>query len=86
MTSYTTDLYRIHYSHTAILFQAKTNQPSVIFFDELDALAPARNSQQDHVYTTIVGALLTLLDGLEDRQQVTRYGLVCKSVSSFEAY
>ena len=43
----------------------------MIFFDELDALAPARNSQQDHVYTTIVGALLTLLDGLEDRQQAS---------------
>ncbi|XP_043198829.1 ATPase family AAA domain-containing protein 2-like [Amphibalanus amphitrite] len=57
------------------LFEAaKTNQPSVIFFDELDALAPARNSQQDHVYTTIVGALLTLLDGLEDRQQVVVIG------------
>ena len=52
------------------LFQAKTNQPSVIFFDELDALAPARSCQQDHIYTTIVGTLLTLLDGLEDRQQV----------------
>ncbi|XP_037092413.1 ATPase family AAA domain-containing protein 2-like [Pollicipes pollicipes] len=57
------------------LFEAaKANQPSVIFFDELDALAPARNSQQDHVYTTIVGALLTLLDGLEDRQQVVVIG------------
>ena len=29
-------------------------RPSVIFFDEIDGLAPVRSSRQDHIHSSIV--------------------------------
>lgn len=47
--------------------QAKNNQPSIIFFDEIDAIAQSRSSDEnlrlDSRFTT---QLLTLLDGIYD--------------------
>lgn len=50
--------------------QAKANSPSIIFFDELDGLAPKRTAKQDQSHVSLVSTLLTLMDGLEGRGNV----------------
>ncbi|XXQ30027.1 PHD-type domain-containing protein [Plasmodiophora brassicae] len=45
--------------------QAKARAPSVIFFDELDGLAPARSPKQNQVHSSIVCTLLSLMDGVD---------------------
>ncbi|OLY78364.1 putative AAA domain-containing protein [Smittium mucronatum] len=58
-----------------LLFErAAETQPSIIFFDEIDGLAPIRNSKHDQSHTSIVTTLLALMDGLEDRGQVIVIG------------
>ena len=53
------------------LFEAaKLCAPSIIFFDEVDALVPVRSSKQNQVHSSIVTTLLSLMDGLEDRGSV----------------
>ena len=54
--------------------QAREMQPSVIFFDEIDGLAPVRSSRQDQVHSSIVSTLLALMDGLDARGQVIVIG------------
>lgn len=49
-------------------------KPSIIFFDELDGLAPVRSSRQDQVHASIVSTLLALMDGLSDRGEVIVIG------------
>lgn len=49
-------------------------KPSIIFFDELDGLAPVRSSRQDMVHASIVSTLLALMDGLDDRGEVIVIG------------
>ena len=41
----------------------------IIFFDEIDGLAPVRSSKQDQIHASIVSTLLALMDGLDDRDQ-----------------
>jgi ribosome biogenesis ATPase len=56
-----------------VLFQrAATSSPCVVFFDELDALAPKRGSSGGGggVSERVVNQLLTELDGLESRRDV----------------
>eukprot|EP00792_Barthelona_sp_PAP020_P005431 TRINITY_DN2645_c0_g1_i1.p1 TRINITY_DN2645_c0_g1~~TRINITY_DN2645_c0_g1_i1.p1 ORF type:complete len:784 (-),score=199.56 TRINITY_DN2645_c0_g1_i1:155-2413(-) len=51
--------------------RAKTAQPCVIFFDELDALVPKRgNSNHSEVTDRVVNQFLTMLDGLDSRGSV----------------
>lgn len=50
--------------------QARRLQPSIIFFDEIDGLAPVRSSRQDQIHSSIVSTLLALMDGLDNRGQV----------------
>ncbi|RKP15511.1 putative 26S proteasome regulatory complex, ATPase RPT2 [Piptocephalis cylindrospora] len=58
-----------------LLFEAaKAWQPSIIFFDEIDGLAPVRSSRQDQVHASIVSTLLALMDGLDGRGQVVVVG------------
>jgi len=58
-----------------LLFQqAAAHAPAVIFFDELDGLAPVRSSRQDQIHASIVATLLALMDGLDDRGQVIVIG------------
>ncbi|KAJ3400688.1 ATPase AAA domain-containing protein 2B [Chytriomyces hyalinus] len=58
-----------------LLFEeAKTYQPSIIFFDEIDGLAPVRSSKQDQIHASIVSTLLALMDGLDSRGQVVVIG------------
>lgn len=51
---------------------ARRAAPSMIFFDEIDALAPRRRQGQgdEQVSERLLGQLLTELDGLEDRGRV----------------
>ncbi|EIN04309.1 AAA-domain-containing protein [Punctularia strigosozonata HHB-11173 SS5] len=58
-----------------LLFEeAKNSQPSIIFFDEIDGLAPVRSSKQDQVHASIVSTLLALMDGMDGRGQVVVIG------------
>ena len=54
--------------------QATQNQPSIIFFDEIDGLAPVRSAKQDQIHSSIVSTLLAMMDGLESRGQVIVIG------------
>ena len=54
--------------------QAKAWQPSIIFFDEIDGLAPVRSSKQDQIHASVVSTLLSLMDGLDNRGQVVVIG------------
>ena len=58
-----------------LLFEeAKNSQPSIIFFDEIDGLAPVRSSKQDQIHASIVSTLLALMDGMDGRGQVIVIG------------
>lgn len=58
-----------------LLFEeAKRAQPSIIFFDEIDGLAPVRSSKQDQIHASIVSTLLALMDGMDGRGQVVVIG------------
>ncbi|KAF2558308.1 hypothetical protein F2Q68_00012965 [Brassica cretica] len=58
-----------------LLFEeAQRNQPSIIFFDEIDGLAPVRSSKQEQIHNSIVSTLLALMDGLDSRGQVVLIG------------
>ena len=58
-----------------LLFDEATRlQPAIIFFDELDGLAPVRSSKQDYIHASIVSTLLALMDGLDSRGQVLLIG------------
>ncbi|XP_064559281.1 ATPase family AAA domain-containing protein 2-like [Zonotrichia leucophrys gambelii] len=54
--------------------EAYQMRPSIIFFDEIDALAPVRSSKQDQIHSSIVGTLLALMDGLASRGEVVVIG------------
>ncbi|QRW01325.1 AAA family ATPase [Ceratobasidium sp. AG-Ba] len=54
--------------------EAKACQPSIIFFDEIDGLAPVRSSKQDQIHASIVSTLLALMDGMDGRGQVVVIG------------
>ncbi|KAJ3637239.1 hypothetical protein MTP99_000713 [Tenebrio molitor] len=49
----------------ALFDNATKSRPSIIFFDELDGLAPIRSAKNDHVHCSIVTTLLALMDGLD---------------------
>ncbi|KAH9625711.1 hypothetical protein KSS87_007907 [Heliosperma pusillum] len=58
-----------------LLFQvAEKSQPSIIFFDEIDGLAPVRTRQQDQTHSSVVSTLLALMDGLKSRGSVIVIG------------
>lgn len=58
-----------------LLFQvAEKCQPSIIFFDEIDGLAPCRTPQQDQTHSSVVSTLLALMDGLKSRGSVVVIG------------
>ena len=57
-----------------IFFQAYIMRPSIIFFDEIDGLAPVRSSRQDQIYSSIVSTLLALMDGLDSRSDIVVIG------------
>ncbi|WP_457550052.1 CDC48 family AAA ATPase [Archaeoglobus sp.] len=57
-----------------IFEEAKENAPSIIFIDEIDAIAPRRDEVTGEVERRVVAQLLALMDGLEERGQVIVIG------------
>jgi transitional endoplasmic reticulum ATPase len=53
-----------------IFEEAKKNAPSIIFIDEIDAIAPKRDEVVGEVERRVVAQLLALMDGLESRGDV----------------
>ena len=54
--------------------RARIASPSIIFFDELDALVPVRGSSTTNVTDSVVAAMLTELDGVVERGDVAVIG------------
>ncbi|MEM4409214.1 MAG: CDC48 family AAA ATPase, partial [Candidatus Caldarchaeum sp.] len=54
--------------------EAEQNAPSIIFIDELDAIASKRSEVTGEVERRVVSQLLTLMDGLKSRGQVIVIG------------
>jgi transitional endoplasmic reticulum ATPase len=55
--------------------KARQAAPCVVFFDELDAIAPHRGSEGDaHVTERVISQMLTEMDGLEDLKGVVVVG------------
>jgi transitional endoplasmic reticulum ATPase len=55
--------------------KARQVSPSIIFFDEIDALAPARGTSNDsHVIDNVLNQILTEMDGLEELKDVVVMG------------
>jgi transitional endoplasmic reticulum ATPase len=57
-----------------IFKEAKENSPSVIFIDEIDAIAPKREEAYGDVEKRVVAQLLALMDGLTERGHVIVLG------------
>ncbi|MFQ5476125.1 MAG: CDC48 family AAA ATPase [Nitrosopumilus sp.] len=57
-----------------IFKEAKDNSPSIIFIDEIDAIAPKREEAYGDVEKRVVAQLLALMDGLTDRGNVIVLG------------
>ncbi len=53
-----------------IFKEAEDNAPSVIFIDEIDAIAPKREEVVGEVERRVVAQILSLMDGLKSRGQV----------------
>ena len=54
--------------------QAQRDAPAIVFLDEIDAIAPKRADVVGEVEKRVVAQLLTLMDGLVSRGQVTVIG------------
>lgn len=50
--------------------RARSSIPCILFFDEIDALAPARKDSLSESVARVVNTLLTELDGLESRKGI----------------
>ncbi len=57
-----------------IFEEAEKNAPSIIFIDEIDAIAPKREDVQGEVERRVVSQLLTMMDGLNSRGKVIVIG------------
>ncbi|MFH2106137.1 MAG: CDC48 family AAA ATPase [Candidatus Micrarchaeota archaeon] len=57
-----------------IFKDAQENSPSIIFIDEIDGIAPKRESVFGEVEKRIVSQLLTLMDGLKTRGEIIVIG------------
>ncbi len=53
-----------------IFEQASKQAPSIIFLDEIDSIAPKRENAAGDVERRVVAQLLTLMDGLKQRENV----------------
>src|SRR4030042_92699 len=57
-----------------IFTDAEKNAPSIIFIDELDAIAPKREESYGEVERRVVSQILTCMDGLKNRGKVVVIG------------
>ncbi len=57
------------------IFEKATKEaPSIIFIDEIDSIAPKRDEVRGEVERRVVAQLLTLMDGMSDRENVIVIG------------
>jgi transitional endoplasmic reticulum ATPase len=68
-----------------IFDEAEKNAPSIIFIDEIDAIAPKREDVQGEVERRVVSQLLTMMDGLQNRGKVVVIGATNRPNSIDEA-
>ncbi len=54
--------------------EAEKSAPSIIFIDEMDAIAPKRDEVQGEVERRVVSQMLTLMDGLKGRGKIIVIG------------
>jgi len=57
-----------------IFEDAEKNAPTIIFFDEIDAIAPKREDVMGEVERRVVSQLLSMMDGLKSRGKVIVIG------------
>ncbi|AWR94540.1 CDC48 family AAA ATPase [Acidianus brierleyi] len=57
-----------------IFEEAEKNSPSIVFIDELDAIAPKREETTGEVEKRVVAQLLTLMDGIKGRGKIVVIG------------
>ena len=57
-----------------VFARARAAAPSILFFDEVDALAPIRGRSSTSVTDSVVAALLTEIDGVAERGDVSVIG------------
>jgi transitional endoplasmic reticulum ATPase len=57
-----------------IFEEAEKTAPTIIFIDEIDAIAPKREDVQGEVERRVVSQLLTMMDGLKSRGKVVVIG------------
>ena len=57
-----------------IFEEAEKNAPSIIFIDEIDAIAPKRSEVHGEVERRVVSQMLTLMDGLKGRGKLIVIG------------
>ncbi|KAG1786534.1 uncharacterized protein HD556DRAFT_1313417 [Suillus plorans] len=54
-----------------LLFEEAQNcQLSIIFFDEIDGLAPVQSSKQDQIHALIISTLLALMDSMDGHENI----------------
>ncbi|MCX6741958.1 MAG: CDC48 family AAA ATPase [Candidatus Pacearchaeota archaeon] len=68
-----------------IFEQAEKNAPSIIFIDEIDAIAPKREESFGEVERRVVSQLLTMMDGLKNRGRIVVIGATNRPNSIDEA-
>ena len=61
---------RAKQTSTQEIRRGRTNAPSIIFFDEIDAIATKREETRGDVEKRVVAQLLGLMDGLKSRGKV----------------
>ncbi|WP_436347667.1 CDC48 family AAA ATPase [Natronorubrum sp. FCH18a] len=54
--------------------EAAANEPAIVFIDELDSIAPKREEAGGDTERRVVAQLLSLMDGLEQRGEITVIG------------
>ena len=57
-----------------IFDEAQEHAPAIVFIDEIDSIAPKRGETSGDVERRVVAQLLSLMDGLEEREQVIVIG------------
>jgi len=57
-----------------IFEEAEKNAPSIVFIDEIDAIAPKRSEVHGEVERRVVSQMLTLMDGLKGRGKIIVIG------------
>jgi transitional endoplasmic reticulum ATPase len=57
-----------------VFSRARSSAPTIIFFDEIDAIAPARSGMDGGTMDRIVSQLLTEIDGVEEFKSVFLLG------------